>query len=48
MLCENLEGQNGAEVGVRFKREGAYVYLCLIHVDIWQKSTQYCKEIILQ
>ena len=25
-----------------------YVYLWLIHVDVWQKSTQYCKAIILQ
>ena len=25
-----------------------YVDLLLIHVDIWQKPTQYCKAIILQ
>ena len=25
-----------------------YVYLWLIHVDIWQKPTQYCKAIIFQ
>ena len=25
-----------------------YVYLWLIHVDIWQTSTQYCKAITLQ
>ena len=24
------------------------MYLWLIHVDIWQKTTQYCKVIILQ
>ena len=24
------------EVGGRFKREGTYVYLMLIHVDVWQ------------
>ena len=24
------------------------MYLWLIHVDVWQKSTQYCKAIILQ
>ena len=35
-------------VGRRFKREGTYVYLWLIHVDIWQKPTQYYKVIILQ
>ena len=32
----------------RFKREGTYVYLWLIHVDVWQKSNQYCKATILQ
>ena len=32
----------------RFKREVTYVYLWLIHVDIWQKPTQYCKASILQ
>ena len=34
--------------GGRFRREGAYVFLGLIHVDVWQKPTQYCKEITLQ
>ena len=43
--CDNLEGW---EVGMRFKREGAYVYLWLIHVDVWQKPTQYCKPIVIQ
>ena len=38
----------GKEVGGRFKREGIYVYLWLIHVDVCQKPTQYCKAIILQ
>ena len=38
----------GREVGGRFKREGMYVYLRLIHVDVWQKPTRYCKAIILQ
>ena len=32
----------------RFKKEGAYVYLWLSHVDIWQKPTQNYKTIILQ
>ena len=31
-----------------FEREGTCVYLWLIHVDVWQKPTQYCKTIILQ
>ena len=29
-------------------REEMCVYLWLIHVDVWQKPTQYCKAIILQ
>ena len=36
------------EVKGRFKREGTCVYLWLIHVDVWQEPTQYCKAIILQ
>ena len=28
--------------------EGTYVYPWLIHIDVWQKPTQYCKAIILQ
>ena len=35
----------GREGGV--KREGTYVYLWLIHVDVWRKPTQYRKAIIL-
>ena len=33
-------------VAGRFKREGTYVYLWLIHADVWQKAKQYCKAII--
>ena len=36
----------GWDMGGSFKSEGAYVYLCLIHVDAWQKPEQYCKAII--
>ena len=36
------------EVGGTYKREGTYVYLWLIHVDVWQKPIQYSKAIILQ
>ena len=39
-----LGGQNGWEVGGRFKSEGTYVYLWLIRVDVWQKSNQHCKS----
>ena len=35
-------------VGERSNREGTYVYLWLIHVGVWQKTTQFCKAIILQ
>ena len=43
--CNNIRNR---EVGGRFKREGTYVHLWLIHVDVWQKSNQYCKAIIFQ
>ena len=49
MLCDNTEGCGmGWEVAGRFKRKGTYVCLWLIHVDVWQKPTQFCKAIILQ
>ena len=32
-LCINLEGSDG-EMGGRFKRQGIYVYLWLIHVEV--------------
>ena len=38
----------GREMQERLKREGAYVYLWLIHVNVWQKPTQYSKAIVLQ
>ena len=38
----------GREVGGRSKRKETHVYLWLIHADVWQKPTQYCKAIILQ
>ena len=38
----------GETVGGRIKREGTYVYLWLIHVDVWQKPTQYWTSVILQ
>ena len=36
------------ETGGRFKREGTYVHLWLIHVDVPQKTTKFCKAIIPQ
>ena len=41
-------GCMGREVGRRFKREVTYVYLWLIHADVWEKPTQFYKAIILQ
>ena len=38
----------GREMGGRFKREGIYVYLWLIHAEVLQKITKLCKAIILQ
>ena len=46
VLCDNLKGSEGVEMGGRFKKEGTYVYLWLIQVDVWQKPTNYCKVII--
>ena len=48
---EQTYGQNGGKgwkVGGKTKKEETYVCLWLIHVDIWQKPTQYYKAIILQ
>ena len=39
-------GDRGWEVGGTFKRERTWVLLWLIHVDEWQKPTQYWKAII--
>ena len=38
-LCNNLEVWNEEEG--HFKRKETYVFLWLIHVDVWQKPTQY-------
>ena len=46
-LCINLGGGMGREMGGRFKREGIYVYLWLIHVEVRQK-TRFCIAITLQ
>ena len=38
----------GWEVGGKLKRKETYECLGLIHADVWQKPTQYCKANILQ
>ena len=35
-------------MGGRLTMEGTYLYQWWIHVDVWQKPTQYYKAIILQ
>ena len=51
VLCDNLEGWGG-EGGEKRVQDGGdtciHVYLWLIHTDIWQKPSQYCKVTILQ
>ena len=47
-LCNRLKGGLQGEMGERFWREGTWVYLWLILVDVWQKTTTFCKAIILQ
>ena len=47
-LYVNLEGWMEQEMGGRIKREGIYIYLWLIHVEVLQKTTQFCKAIVLQ
>ena len=39
-------GGEGGRKGVQ-DWEGAHAYLWLIHADIWQNPSQYCKVIIL-
>ena len=47
-LCTNLEGWDGEGDGREVQREGIYVYLWLIHVEVQQKATKFYKAIILQ
>ena len=49
MLCGDLDGWDGGEMGGRSKREGIYVvYQQLIHFLVLQKLMQHCKAIVLQ
>jgi len=48
VLCVNLGGGVGREVGGGFRGERTHVCLWLIHTDVWQKPSQHCKVIILQ
>ena len=43
-----MEEWDAEGIGKEVQKEGTYVYLRLIHVDVWQKPTKYCKATILQ
>ena len=47
-LKQGLCIKMGRQTGGSFKRERTYVYLWLIHVNVWQKTAKFCKAIILQ
>ena len=42
VLWDNLEGWGGEEDGSGLKVGGTRVQPWLIHVDVWQKPSQYC------
>ena len=48
VLRDNLEAWGGVGDAEGFERGELYVYLWLIHVDVWQKPRQFCKAIILK
>ena len=48
ILCDNLEGWDGGGGGREVQEGGTYIYLWLIHAEVWQKPPHYCKVIILQ
>ena len=48
VLWDNPEGWGGEGGGRVFGMGGTHIYPWLIHSDIWQKPSQYCKLIILQ
>ena len=48
MLWNNPGGQGGEGSGREVQDGGTHIYLWLIHVDVWQKLSQYYKVIILQ
>ena len=47
-LCINLVGWGGEGDGRKGQEEGTYVYLWLIHSEVWQKATRFYRKIILQ
>ena len=47
-LGDRWKGGMEREMGGRPRREGIWVYLRLILVDVQQKITKFCKAIIVQ
>ena len=47
-LCSVTIQSGWDGVGGRFKREGMYIYLWQIYVDVWQKPTQYYKATVFR
>ena len=48
LKTEALYQTRRVEWGGSLNREGIYVHLWLIHVEVWQKTAKFCKAIILQ
>ena len=47
-LYQPLEGWGGEGDGREGQKGGIYVYLWLIHIEVWQKTTKFCKAVIFQ
>ena len=48
VLWDSPEGWDGEGGGREIQDGGTHVLVWVIHVNIWRKPPQYCKEIILQ
>ena len=48
VLWDNPERWHREEGGRGVQDGGTHVHLWLIHVNVWQKPSQYCKAIIFQ
>ena len=48
VLWDNPEGWGGEGGGRGVQDGGTHVYPWLIHIDVWQKSPQYCKVMSIQ
>ena len=48
MFCDNLERWDAVGGGREVHEGGEICIPMLIHNDVWQRPTQYCKAIILQ